>query len=205
MKPQQKDSSVSAPTLTIRRTLDARQADVRARILHAARQLINEQGHETVGMEAIAATAGVSRATMYRYFASKEHVVCDAALAWGHELAARIPAAIAAAPDSTSAIDVAIEQVVREAASDLPMVRATMTSVLALGPVADEFRLGVRGMFDALTAGADAQAAMGASMTLLGRVFFADLALLSVGDITIEQCIDELRTAAQRILLNPDT
>jgi AcrR family transcriptional regulator len=200
MTPDPKGNPVTAATVTIHRTLDARQSDVRARILAAARQLINEQGHETVGMEAIAATAGVSRATMYRYFASKEHVVCDAALAWGHELAARIPLAIAEASDARPAIDVAIEQVVHEAASDLPMVRATMASVLALGPVADEFRMGVRQMFAALTAGADAPQAMDASMTLLGRVFFADLALLSVGDITIEQCIDELRTAAQRIL-----
>ncbi|ETZ98742.1 hypothetical protein I547_5859 [Mycobacterium kansasii 824] len=38
------------------------------------------------------------------------------------------------------------------------------------------------------------------SMTLLGRVFFADLALLGVGDISVEQCIEELRTAAQRLL-----
>lgn len=196
MSPEPKDPAVPAATVTIRRTLDARQVDVRTRILEAARGLIHEQGHETVGMELIAATAGVSRATMYRYFASKEHVVCDAALAWGHELAARIPAAIAAA-GAANAIDVAIEQVVREAASDLPMVRATMTSVLALGPVADEFRLGVRGMFGALTPGtADGSGAL----TLLGRVFFADLALLSVGDITAEQCIDELRTAARCIL-----
>ena len=198
---------MTAATVTIRRTLDARQVDVRTRILQAARQLINEQEHETVGMEAIAATAGVSRATMYRYFASKEHVVCDAALAWGHELAARIPQAIPAAAEPDTAIDVAIEQVVREAATDLPMVRATMSSVLALGPVADEFRLGVRQMFQALTAGAEVPTALDASLTLLGRVFFADLALLSVGDITIEQCIDELRTAAQRILISqiPDS
>ncbi len=197
-----KDPQVTAATVTIRRTLDARQVDVRTRILQAARQLINEQGHEAVGMEMIAATAGVSRATMYRYFASKEHVVCDAALAWGHELAARIPAAIPtdAAPDT--AIDVAIEQVVREAATDLPMVRATMSSVLALGPVADEFRLGVRQMFSALTAGTEVPNELDASLTLLGRVFFADLALLSVGDITIEQCLDELRTAARRILIS---
>ncbi|MCP9275915.1 TetR/AcrR family transcriptional regulator [Mycolicibacterium arenosum] len=199
MSPDPKDKPVSATTVTIRRTLDARQTDVRTRILEAARQLINTQGHEAVGMELIAATAGVSRATMYRYFASKEHVVCDAALAWGHELAARIPAAIAAA-GAANALDVAIEQVVHEAASDLPMVRATMTSVLALGPVADEFRIGVRGMFTALTAGADVPADFDASLTLLGRVFFADLALLSVGDITVDQCIDELRTAATRIL-----
>ena len=197
-----KDQPVTATTVTIRRTLDARQADVRTRILEAERQLLTDQGHETVGMEQIAATAGVSRATMYRYFASKEHVVCDAALAWGHDLAARIPDAIAAAgaDGAVSAIDVAIEQVVREAASDLPMVRATMTSVLALGPVADEFRVGVRGMFTALTAGAEVPDEFDASLTLLGRVFFADLALLSVGDITVEQCTAELRTAARRIL-----
>ena len=37
-------------------------------------------------------------------------------------------------------------------------------------------------------------------MTVLGRVFFADLALLGVGDITVEQCITELRLAAGRLL-----
>src|SRR3954462_15630126 len=121
--------AVNATKVTIHRTLDARQLDVRARLLDAARRLIREQGHEAVGMELIATIAGVSRATLYRYFASKEHVVCEAALAWGQEVAARIPDAIAAAPESVDALDVATEQVVREAASDLPMVRATMASV----------------------------------------------------------------------------
>jgi TetR/AcrR family transcriptional regulator, cholesterol catabolism regulator len=203
MNRDEKGPPVTSATVTIRRTLDARQVDVRTRILKAARELIHTQGHETVGMETIAAAAGVSRATMYRYFASKEHVVCDAALAWGHELATRIPQAIATAAGPTSPIEVAIEHVVREAATDLPMVRATMSSVLALGPVADEFRLGVRQMFTALTAGAEVPSELDASLTLLGRVFYADLALLSVGDITVELCIDELRTAARRILISP--
>ena len=195
---------MSATRLTIHRTLDARQLDVRARLLSAARELIREHGHEGVGMELIATTAGVSRATTYRYFASKEHVVCEAALAWGHDVAARIPEAVAAATGPVAAIDVAVEQVVREAASDLPMVRATMASVLAQGPVADEFRLGVREMFLALMGGAvedvPTTLSLDPAMTLLGRVFFADLALLGVGDITVEQCIAELRMAAQRLL-----
>lgn len=191
-------------TFTIHRTLDARQRDVRERLLVAARQLIREHGHETVGMEQIANTAGVSRATTYRYFASKEHVVCEAALAWGHDVAQRIPQAIAATAAPANAIDVAIEQVVREAASDLPMVRATMASVLAQGPVADEFRLGVRQMFLDLLGGAvedvPSSLSLDPAMTVLGRVFFADLALLGVGDITVEQCITELRLAAWRLL-----
>ncbi|CAM2959491.1 TetR family transcriptional regulator [Mycobacterium intermedium] len=199
---------MNATTVTIHRTLDARQADVRARLLQAARQLIREHGHEVVAMEAIAATAGVSRATTYRYFASKEHVVCEAALAWGHEVAARIPQAIAAASESLSEpmpdIDVAIGHLVWEAASDLPMVRAIIASVSALGPVADQFRVGVRGMFLALLGGAGEDVpeslSLDPAITLLGRVFFADLALLGVGDITVEQCIAELRLAAARLL-----
>ncbi|ORB83971.1 hypothetical protein B1987_09370 [Mycobacterium kansasii] len=182
--------------------MDARQQEVRARLLQAARQLIREHGHEAVGMEMMAKTAGVSRATTYRYFASKEHVVCEAALAWGHEVAARLPQIVEAVGEPANAIDVAIEQVVHEAASDLAMVRATMASVLAQGTVADEFRLGVREMFRALLAGAvdDVPASLDPSMTLLGRVFFADLALMGVGDISVEQCIEELRTAARRLL-----
>lgn len=194
---------MSETTLTIHRRLDARQADVRARILGAARRLIREHGHELVGMEQIATASGVSRATTYRYFASKEHVVCDAALAWGHDVAGRIPEAIAAA-DPSAAVEVAINQIVREAASDLPMVRATMASVLSLGPVADEFRLGVRQMFlDLLSSSVDdvpASLSLDLPITLLGRIFFADLALLGVGDITVEQCIAELRLASERLL-----
>ncbi|OBI78864.1 TetR/AcrR family transcriptional regulator [Mycobacterium asiaticum] len=194
-------------TLTIHRTLDARQRDVRERLLEAARQLIREHGHEVVRMEQVAGAAGVSRATTYRYFASKEHVVCEAALAWGQQVAQRIPQAIASA-EPTAAIDVAIEQVVREAASDLAMVRATMASVLAQGPVAEQFRMGVRQMFLDLVGGAVDDAppslSLDPALTVLGRVFFADLALLGVGDITVEQCITELRLAASRLLPSRD-
>lgn len=98
----------------------------------------------------------------------------------------------------------AIEHVVREAASDVPMVRAIIASVLALGPVADQFRLGVREMFLALLSGTGEDVleslSLDPAIALLGRVFFADLALLGVGDITVEQCIAELRLAASRLL-----
>ncbi|MFO0547743.1 MAG: helix-turn-helix domain-containing protein [Polyangiaceae bacterium] len=195
-----------ATTLTLHKSLDARQVDVQARVLRVARRLIRRHGHEMVGMEQVARAAGVSRATMYRYFTSKEHLVCEAALAWGHELARSLSERIGAAAHGAP-LDEVVERIVAEAESNLPMVRATMASVLATGPVAEQFRVGVREMFRALLAGAlgvsssSAGEPMPESLTLLGRVFFADLALLGAGDLTAAECVLELKAAARRLMM----
>ena len=144
---------------------------------------------------------------MYRYFASKEHVLCEAALAWGNDLASRIPASLSLLTEKDNVVEAAITLVVQEANSNLPMVRATMASLLAIGPAADDFRSGVRMMFQSLMGNAmpaipsELPSEMQSSLTLLGRVFMADLTLLSVGDISAEQCIEELKICARRLLV----
>ena len=50
-----------------------------ARILVAALALIGRRGVRRLGMQEISEAAGVSRATLYRYFPSKEHVLLAAA------------------------------------------------------------------------------------------------------------------------------
>lgn len=206
----------STATLTLHRSLDARQAEVQERVLKAARALVRRHGHEAVGMEQVGLAAGVSRATMYRYFSSKEHLVGAVALAWGHELARALPALVRDLEPS-AALERIIERVVEEAASDLPMLRATMASVLAVGPVAEQFRRDVRALYRALLEGAlpaqgakkkgarsatppSLPAALERPLTLLGRVFFADLALLGAGDLTAEECVAELELAARSLL-----
>jgi AcrR family transcriptional regulator len=49
------------------------------RILNAALSLIGRRGVRRLGMQEISEAAGVSRATLYRYFPSKEHVLAAAA------------------------------------------------------------------------------------------------------------------------------
>jgi AcrR family transcriptional regulator len=49
------------------------------RILTAALSLIGRRGVRRLGMQEISEAAGVSRATLYRYFPSKEHVLAAAA------------------------------------------------------------------------------------------------------------------------------
>ncbi len=59
-------------------TADAEQVaddDVAGRIVAAARELISEHGLTAVTMDAVAKSAGVGRATLYRRFASRDEVL----------------------------------------------------------------------------------------------------------------------------------
>jgi AcrR family transcriptional regulator len=49
-------------------------AETRARILRAAREVINERGYEAANFQAIASRAGLSRPTMHYYFHSREEI-----------------------------------------------------------------------------------------------------------------------------------
>src|SRR5512145_1788968 len=77
----------SAPeTLTLSRRLSPEQALRRSAVVGAARALAREGGYAAVTMQAVAERSGVGRATLYRYFASKDHLLGEVALAWGAEL-----------------------------------------------------------------------------------------------------------------------
>lgn len=49
-------------------------AETRARILRAAREVINERGYEAANFQAIASRAGLSRPTMHYYFRTREQM-----------------------------------------------------------------------------------------------------------------------------------
>lgn len=64
---------------TFRRRISPEQQQRRELILAQATLLVQAQGHE-VAMEAVAAAAGISRTTLYRYFTSREHLLAEVTL-----------------------------------------------------------------------------------------------------------------------------
>src|SRR5256714_13952232 len=56
------------------RPIGADSAETRARILRAAREVINERGYEAANFQAIASRAGLSRPTMHYYFHTREEI-----------------------------------------------------------------------------------------------------------------------------------
>ena len=74
----------SAPeTLTLSRRLSREQALRRSAVIEAARALARGGGYAAVTMQGVAERSGVGRATLYRYFASKDHLLAEVVLAWG--------------------------------------------------------------------------------------------------------------------------
>jgi AcrR family transcriptional regulator len=73
--------------------LTATQRDRRARIVEAAIGLILTVDHSRIQMKDVTAAAGVALGTTYRYFASKDHLLAEALLAWSERFPVIGPAA----------------------------------------------------------------------------------------------------------------
>jgi AcrR family transcriptional regulator len=73
---------VSEPTNTMPRRGRPRSEKSRRAILKAAADLLLDQGGGQVSMDAVANRAGVSKATIYRWWPSKERLALEALLEW---------------------------------------------------------------------------------------------------------------------------
>jgi AcrR family transcriptional regulator len=71
------------PDLVMRRRLSAEQQERRQRVVAVATTLAQDGGYDAVVMKDVAERSGVALATLYRWFASKDHLLCEVLLEWG--------------------------------------------------------------------------------------------------------------------------
>jgi len=69
-------------TVTVTRRFSQAQAEKRAEVRRAAAALASKGGYAAVTMNAVAKQTGVSRATLYRYFSSKDHLLAEIMEEW---------------------------------------------------------------------------------------------------------------------------
>src|SRR5512139_3043865 len=72
--------------ITVTRALTKDQQARRDRLIDAAWELARSGGYPAVTMHDVADRAGVARATVYRYFASKDHLVIEVTASWMQSL-----------------------------------------------------------------------------------------------------------------------
>jgi AcrR family transcriptional regulator len=71
-------------------TLTRNQAVRRERVIKAAMELAAEGGYDAVQMRDVAARAHVALGTIYRYFASKDHLLAATLVEFAHDIQARL-------------------------------------------------------------------------------------------------------------------
>ncbi|MGC0423250.1 TetR/AcrR family transcriptional regulator [Embleya sp. AB8] len=82
----------STSTITLTRSLTRDQQARRERLVRAACDLALEGGYAAVTMHDVADRAGVARATVYRYFTSKNHLLSEVSALWIGELSDELAA-----------------------------------------------------------------------------------------------------------------
>ncbi|MCW2914668.1 MAG: transcriptional regulator, TetR family [Actinomycetia bacterium] len=190
--------------ITVTRTLSKDQQARRVRLVEAARQLADEGGYVAVTMQDVADRAGVARATVYRYFASKDHLLTEVAAAWARTMTADIVLAPSAGGDGTPAQHLTdlLERIVVVAASELTLTSAIIQAVTSPDPGIEDARtelfLFVRTrlaatMGDELPAQDDVE-------IVLGHVLLAALVSLTALRRPTEEVAAMVRTAARLIL-----
>lgn len=124
---------------TVTRTLTKDQQARRERLIDAAWTLAVEGGYPAVTMHDVADRAGVARATVYRYFATKDHLLTEVAATWAHRVTDDIDA-LAVGDTPVERLTALLERIVRVAADNVTLTSAIIQAVTADDSSVDDSR-----------------------------------------------------------------
>ncbi len=192
-------------SVVVRRTLSDEQVERRALVVAAAMELAETGGYDAVVMKTVAERSGVALATLYRWFASKDHLLTEVLLTWGGALSETLGAHPPAGPDPVERVAEALRMVMATAASRPKLAEAIVAAVLAVEPSVLEAQTDFHEMVVAWI-----DIALGDSelpdrddiVKVLELVCFACIIGLVSGSETAESAGSQLETAA-RLMIRP--
>jgi AcrR family transcriptional regulator len=178
--------------------------DKRAQILEAGSKLVIEQGFPAVTMVEIAELASVSRATLYRYYSTKDQIYNDIAIEWGLNFVSSIRQSPPQDPTVGGRISTVIQKAV-SAAADNPRLMASYVAILMSE---DELLQRDHRRFKGLMPGI-IKIAIGQSQqprllklasSTLQHMLLSNLISLNVGTTDSETVINEMKQLAEELL-----
>lgn len=185
-------------------SLPNRRKDKRSQILEAGRKLVIEHGYPAVTMVQIAELADVSRATLYRYYSTKDQVYNDIAIEWGIAFVS----SIRQSPPEHETVGERVVEVIRQAvvaAADNPKLMAAYIAILISEDellLHDNRRL--KGLMPGIIKIAIGQIHQPKYLELacstLQHVLISNLILLNVGKTNSETVIGEMCPVAEQLL-----
>jgi AcrR family transcriptional regulator len=189
----------TAPVETFTRSQLAR----RARVIEAAMRLAGDGGYDAVQMRDVATEANVALGTIYRYFASKDHLLAACQVEWSKEIRERL----AQRPPQGDTTSERVIDVVRRASRAIErqptLAAALVTAISSPDPaVADCQRASAEVVAAVLSAGLDGidPERRDGIVGVLSHVWFAVLLGWVNGWTGVGAVGDELEKAARLLL-----
>ncbi|MBS1847448.1 MAG: TetR family transcriptional regulator [Actinobacteria bacterium] len=127
----QTDEGAHHPVEATRRRLSSRQAATVARLVDAAVDELHRDGFDALTMRGVATRAGVSPATAYTYFSSKEHLVAE--VFW-RRLAALEPVTADRRKTAANRVAVALGDIALLVADEPEVAAGVSTAMLSSDP-----------------------------------------------------------------------
>jgi AcrR family transcriptional regulator len=193
----------ATPTLTLSRRLSAAQAERRKAVIAAARSLARDGGYAAVTMQAVADRSGVGRATLYRYFASKDHLLAEVVVAWGADLTAELRAHPPTAAEPAERVAEVLVRVLEAARAEPRLTAAALATATSPDPeaISAGLRFGslIQGYL-AVALGEGTSAERDELAALLGHVFFSCVLQMTSGRLAPGEAAAAVRAAAHRLL-----
>ncbi|RMF21177.1 MAG: TetR family transcriptional regulator [Deltaproteobacteria bacterium] len=125
-------------TVTVTRRFSEAQAQKRAEARRVASRLAAEHGYDAVTMTAVADRIGVSRATIYRYFASRDHLLAEVMAEWTERINEDLRNNPPAGETPAQRVGEAFERIVMTAAQNPGLTSALLFAATSSDPAAKE-------------------------------------------------------------------
>jgi len=194
--------ATSPETLTLSRRLSPEQAARRGAAVAAARRLAREGGYAAVTMQSVAERSGVGRATLYRYFASKDHLLAEVVLAWGAELSGELRGRSLTGVTPAERVAEVLLHVVGAARAEPRLTGAVLTAATSADPEAvragQELGAVMQRYLD-VALGEGAGPERGELARLVGHVLFSALVHMTSGRLAPDAAAAAVEAAARRL------
>jgi TetR/AcrR family transcriptional regulator, cholesterol catabolism regulator len=179
-----------------RRRLSGKRADTVRRLSRATVEVLREVGYHELTLQAVAAQAGVARATAYTYFSSKDHLIAEV---YWRRLATERP------PESTSAdVKTRVIAVLRRLAflvADEPALAYAIRVVInSSDPDVEILRAEIIKHTHELISAAVADDADEETISLLELVYSGAMVRAGAGRASYADVADQLESAVRRLL-----
>lgn len=198
-----RDEAFQGETVTLTRRFSRAQAKKRAEARRAAAELAASGGYEAVTMTAVAQRVGVSRATIYQYFASRNHLLAEIMEEWVEQINEDLRRNPPAGATPAERVGAAFERIMQLSARNRGLTSALLVAAASSDPAArDAFPSWSRPVEIYLKTLLNGEQVPGLEdiITVLGHVLFSALIAMTHRGQAPQEAARVLETAARLLL-----